>query len=351
MARSIDTKYATTPEEQVFGIDPFQAVANSTLNNIVSKDKSFGSSLTNLLGVAGDVATTAGIVSMVTTGKLDKDYIINKLGNTLKIDTSFLSNTQISNAGQLLKSVGLIDDSTANLLSGKDSSMSLIDIYTNVHNGYKTTVNNVDKILDNDVFDSFSNFTNALAAINPTAASMISTMGLSEELGLLNNIVSQTISLNIPGIIDTIINDITDDRTQKKVLASSIPDALVAGNVELIEIALDKLGSNSVLSMYPNIVKLLLANYKGYDSDINQSDTVKANKLLTLLNKISSNWYKYNRNGIWIIDLDVFSEANVLVRTILTSDMSTEYASAISLADQFKKNDVMTIAKKYYPHI
>ncbi len=351
MAKSVETKFSITPEEQIFGVDPFKAVSNTTLNNIVSKSGSFGGGVANLLGTAGGVAATAGIVNFVASGKLDKDYIVNKLGSTLKIDTTFISKTPIANAGKLLQSVGLIDDKTANLLSGKDSSMSLIDIYTTVHNGYKTTINNVDKLIKDDMFDSFTNFTNALISLNPNVANLMSTIGLGEELALLTDIVKQTVALEIPGLIDSIIKDIKDEKTQKAVLAKTLPNAVQGSNLDLINIALDNLGVNTVKGMYPTIIGDILRNYK------DSADTSKLPlsehevKLFELLNRIDKNWYQIQRNGVWVMNLDVFRGISEASKQILYHSTNDNIRSVAMIGHLYKPEQPLVIAKKYYPYI
>ncbi len=351
MAKSVETKFSTTPEEQIFGVDPFKAVSNTTLNNIVSKSGSFGGGITNLLGTAGDVAATAGIVSFVTSGKLDKDYIVNKLGSTLKIDTSFIAKTPIANAGKLLQSVGLIDDKTAHLLSGKDSSMSLVDIYTTVHNGYKTTVKAVDKLIKDDMFDSFTNFTNALTSLNPNVASLINTIGLGEELALLTDIVKQTVALQIPGLVDDIIKDIKDEKTQKAVLAKTFPNAVAGSNLDLINITLDTLGTNTVKGMYPNLISDILKNYKDPIDTAKKPLAEREDALLGLLNKIDEHWNKRYVNGVWLVNLDVFKGLSEAAKMIFHHSQNVEIRSVAMIGNFFKPEKPLVIAKKYYPYI
>lgn len=365
MAKSVETKFATTPEEKVFGVDPFKTVSNTTLNNIVSKSDSFGGGLANLLGVASDVATTAGIVSFVTTGKLDKNYIVDKLGSTLKIDTTFLAKTPIANAGKLLQSMGLVDAKTANLLTGKDSSMSLVDIYTTAHNGYKTTVKNVkqvgdgfeemgkdlEKFIKDDMFDSFTNFTAALGSINPEIANLVNTMGLGEELALLTNIVNQATALEIPGLIDLIVKDVKDEGTQKAVLAQTLPDAIEVCNTELLDVTIDILGADVVRGMYPTIVSDVLKGYKDSADTTLLPLSEKSVELFKILEKVDPNWAYTDVGGAQVVNLDVFKNISDASKQILFACDNEVYRSAAMIGGYFKPDDPLVIAKKYYPYI
>ena len=364
-SKSVETKFGTTPEEQIFGIDPFKAVSNTTLNNIVSKSDSFGGGIANLLGAAGDVASTAGVVSFITTGKLDKDYIVNKLGSTLKIDTTFLAKTPIANAGKLLKTMGLVDEKTANLLTGKDSSMSLVDIYTTAHNGYKTTVQNVKKVGDgfesmgkdfekfikDDMFDSFSNFANVISSLDPNIANLVNTMGLGEELAMLKSVVSQAVALEIPGLIDLIVKDVKDTNTQKAVLAQTLPDAIKVSNLELLELTIDMLGGDTLLGMYPTVIGDVLAGYKDSADTVELTLVEREAELLKILNSINKEWAYTYRNDIKTINLDVFKSLSEASKLILFSSTNVELRSAAMIGSSFKQESPMTLAKRYYPYI
>lgn len=365
MAKSVDTKFATTPEEQIFGIDPYKAVSNTTLNNIVSKSNSFGGDVLNLMGTVGDVASTAGVVSFITTGKLDKDYIVNKLGSTLKIDTSFIAKTPIANAGKLLKTMGLVDEKTANLLMGKDSSMSLVDIYTTAHNGYKTTVQNVKKVGDgfesmgkdfekfikDDMFDSFSNFTNVITSLDPNIANLVSTMGLGEELAMLKSVVKQATALEIPGLIDMIVKDVKDPATQKAVLAQTLPDAISASNIELLDTALELLGGDIVLGMYPTVITDVLAGYKDSSDTMALPLEDRAIELFKLLERINKDWLYVYRNDVKTINIDNFKNLSTAAKDILYACDDINIRSAAMIGGYFKPEAPLVLAKKYYPYI
>ncbi len=364
-SKSVETKFATTPEEQIFGIDPYKAVSNTTLNNIVSKSNSFGGDIANLLGTIGDVASTAGVVSFITTGKLDKDYIVNKLGSTLKIDTSFIAKTPIANAGKLLQTMGLVDEKTANLLMGKDSSMSLVDIYTTAHNGYKTTVKNVKKVGDgfeqmgddfekfikDDMFDSFSSFANVITSLDPNIANLIGTMGLSEELAILKNVVKQATTLEIPGLIDLIIKDVKDPKTQKAVLVQTLPDAVNASNTELLDSALDLLGGDMILGMYPTVVTDILMSYKD-SSDTNMLPlNERATELFKLLERINKDWLYTYRDDVKVVNIDNFKSLSSAAKDILYACDNVTIRSAAMIGGYFKPEAPLIVAKKYYPYI
>lgn len=365
MAKSVDTKYSTTPEEKIFGVDPFQAMSNTTLNSIVSKKNSFGVDVSHLLGHATNISLLAGAVSVIQTGKLDKKYIMDKLGSTLKLDTSFLANTKIASAGKLLQSMGLVDDKTANLLSGKDSSMSLVDIYTTAHNGYKTTVKNVKKVGDgfeqmgkdlekyvkDDLFDSFSNFTKAIGAINPEIANLVGAMGLGEELAMLRDVVQQTVALEIPGLVDLIINDIKDEKTQKVVLAQSIPMALDSSNVEVLTLALDIVGADTIRGMYPDIVSDILKGYRESADDVGMAIETTATNLFELLDKVDPKWAYTSMNGTWALNLDVFRDMSPAAKRVIINSDNVEYRSVAMIGGLYKPEKPLVIAKKYYPYI
>ena len=365
MARSVETKYATTPEQEIFGVDPFAVVSNNTLNNIVNKSSSFGGGVVNLLGTAGDVAATAGIIGFLNTGKLDKNYIVDKLGSTLKVDTSFLAKTPIANAGKLLQSMGLVDEKTANLLTGKDSSMSLVDIYTTVHNGYKATVKNIkqvgdgfeqmgkdfEKYIKDDLFDSFSSFTNANSALNPEIANMINTMGLGEELALLRNIVDQTVALEIPGLIDLIIKDIKDEKIQKAVLVQSIPNAVGTGNLELVLLALDIVSPNTIMGAYPTIIRDVLSSYKESADTINLDMSDRTDKLFEILHKLDPKWAYVQREGQWVINLDIFRSMSTAAKSIMYACPEDDVRTASLVGHLFKPEPPLVAAKKYYKYI
>lgn len=365
MAKSVETKFATTPEEQIFGVDPFKAMSNTTLNNIVGKSNSFGGGIANLLGAAGDVAATAGIVNFITTGKLDKNYIVDKLGSTLKIDTTFLAKTPIANAGKLLQSMGLVDAKTANLLTGKDSSMSLVDIYTTAHNGYKTTIKNVkqvgdgfenmgkdfEKFIKDDMFDNFTNFTAALNSVNPQVANFVNTLGLGEELALLRSVVNQATALEIPGLIDLIIDDVKDEGTQKAVLAQVLPDAVELCNTELLDVTIDILGAEVVRGMYPTIVSDILKGYKDSADTTLLSISEKGVELFKILEKVDPEWAYTYRSETKIVNLDIFKNMSEASKQILFACDNEVYRSAAMIGGYFKPDEPLVIAKKYYPYI
>lgn len=365
MAKSVATKFSTTPEEEIFGVDPFAAMANTTLNTIVGKSGSFGNGISNLMGAAGNIATAAGIVSFVSTGKLDKDYIVDKLGSTLKIDTTFLAKTPIANAGKLLQSMGLVDEKTANLLTGKDSSMSLVDIYTTAHNGYKTTVKNVKKVGDgfeqmgkdfekyikDDLFDSFSSFTNALNSINPEIANFVNTIGMGEELALLRDVVNQSVALEIPGLVDSIIRDIKDEDVQKAVLVQALPNAVDNGNLELMAVTLDLVSADTITGIYPEIVNDILKGYKDSTETINLTLAEKGDVLFGILDKIDPKWLYTVRNGTEVYNLDVFKTMSDSAKKITIHSNRDDVRTLAMIGHHFKPEAPLVVAKRYYPYL
>lgn len=359
MSRSVDTKYSTTPEDKVFGIDPFQAIASTTLNNIVSKSGGFGDGIKNLMGAAGGVATNAAFISFVSTGKLDKKYILDKLGSTLKMDTSFLANTPIANAGKLLQQAGLVDERTANLLTGKDSSMSLIDVYKTVHDGYRVTKQNIDNIgnniqnnfkaiINHEMFDSYSSFVKNLESLNPAIYNTLNTLGIGEEFLIMRDIVMTSANLGVGYLIEDLLKDIKDEKIKHAVIASTLPELANSFNMDLVVNALDILGGAEVKSIYPNITKDVMANFVENSEDLGLPLTERAAKLETLLARIDINWMYLDKTNI--IDMSLFTGMSRTSKELLIYSTNIDVQNFTVLNDCVRNDDYNIVAKRYYKH-
>lgn len=363
MAKSLDTKYQTVPTEAVFSVDPFKAMSNTTLNAIYgggSESGGIGKGLGNLIGATGGTAINSALMEFVNTGKVSKEQVLGKLKDTLKIDTGFLTNSPIAKAGDYLKNMGLIDDKTANFLSGKDSSMSITDVIKNTKNTYNMVKSNGEKVVDgfkqigNDIkdaftYDSVSDFLNTLNSVMPGIAEGLQLQGMGEEIFLISDIVKTAVHLNVGPLIDSLVDEIKDDKVKKAVIVSNISSGVYSSNVDFLNKALEILGPGAVKAASPTIVSDLLSSYKPTNKDLPLQE--QTNELLNLLSRIDNNWDKINRDGELVYNIDAFNKVSPYVRSLFLVSDNIYYKSLAMTANKYPIVKPMDIAKKYYPYI
>lgn len=233
----------------------------------------------------------------------------------------------IDNGKDALK--GIVSDATKNILS--DDVRVIID-----------GIENIRKTGD---LNSAAGVMNVLGQItgNPAFAS-VDIVG--DKLGALGAIATNIAVLRIPELIDTVLDQIENEKEKKQYLIDNLDAFVVASDFYSINKTIDSAGSAAVLAKMPNIVVRILMFYRlpnGQDSPT----VAAANQLNDLLNRLDSSWLEYRRNGVSISNLEPFGSANPLAVNVLK--LIPAYLVQTTICKNYLTRDLVDLGRQYYP--
>lgn len=160
---------------------------------------------------------------------------------------------------------------------------------------------------------------------------------------LLGNALDWASYFNIPNIVDDVMGAIKDKKDKKKFALANAANACRGGNLDIIEKIMDITGAGAFLARCPNAVMLILMNFK----EPTGVTPARAQKLIDILNRLDGNWLRYNRNGVWISNLDPLTYASK--DSYKAISIVGSYSVELMIAKSYPSTNLPGLAKRNYP--
>lgn len=326
-----NTLFHSGPDDDLLTVDAYQISDNSPKNNFFEPFN----------------VTSANLIGEVRNNPAALDEIKNVLVNT---------RTNTLNKGEVLSQLGT-------QLSGikpqlKTLTGSLTDTLVNAYN--------TDPALTNGVSDVSVKLGGAVQTFSGvTANEMRGLLSLAEtqlagdaeielvDLTLQSLVTSSLLTdLTNKGLVDiatSVIDGIGNPEVSKRSLMDSLGGFVDKGMLPLVDLVIDRVGANTVLSERPTLVSDILKGYR-LPTNLGPSQYLtEETRLLNLLNKIDPQWSVLKRNIEWVSDLTPFVLASKDAITLFTH--GSRYKTEALIAKDYGVKNQKQLVRSFYPRI
>lgn len=256
---------------------------------------------------------------------LNRDELKRRIGSVLKNEADVLSE-------------GVKDALIANLAkaTGTDPSTLVVAI------GQARTIIKTGKPKDAQEF---------MALLGTIAGSdaLIEVLDLSAEMAILDYAMSRAVDLGIPDAIDIILSSIKDNSLAREMVLRNLRQAAIRSDMKTLQKGIDYVGGAGVLYRVPDIIRLILINYR-VDEPKENWDIPKRHKELTyILNSIDPFWRVTNRGKDEVSSLSNFVGISTDARVILNHD--DDYFIQTTLGQTYSFQSKQEIVNLYHNNL
>lgn len=173
-------------------------------------------------------------------------------------------------------------------------------------------------------------------------------LDMESTFAVLGKIMQKVSELGIPEAIDMILDKLADDKERRRLLLENLRAAVMASDLYTINKAIDYVGSAGVLTRVPDIVDLLFMFYR-YPPGSSVATTALRDQLINTLARIDVHWYQYERNGVWISNLQPFTYASESALALMA--LSPTHLVPSRIAKSYYKTSLIDLARERHPNI
>lgn len=191
----------------------------------------------------------------------------------------------------------------------------------------KVIIDGVEKTLNGADLKTVTGISEVVGGLTGNA-DLIKILNLGPSLSIVNGFIGEAMRLELPGAVDVLINAIDDKESKRKLQLYATRQAADNGDLDFIEQQIDgSVGSGAILALTPDIVSVILHNYRlGGESPTHGH----AQKLLRVLNKLDGSWMSYKRGRDNIDNLSYLTDASEDAIRVLLKEPTTYIAALIS---------------------
>lgn len=176
---------------------------------------------------------------------------------------------------------------------------------------------------------------------------LASLLDLGSEFSVIKALVLSAIAIGIPAIVDAALDHMKDEKKKKELLLTSLRQAAIASDLTTINKALDYVGADGVIARCPDIVTLILTNYKWSAKTTANDYSSLSSTLINTLNRIDARWHTTTRNGVDVSNLAPFTTASSNALTLLK--LNSSLVIPCSIAPSYPKRALVASIKAKYP--
>ena len=325
MTKLANTIFESGAKDQLITTDVYKAstgIKNSTsssVNGIIDK-ASKGLSVNKLSSLSVNNIVAKGSNSINATDMTNR-LIATAGGNRHAFD-SLTSGLKSAALTELTRSMGL---STTNV---------------------KAIVGETETLIDSGNLKTATGITSLINTITGNSK-LASLFDVGSEFALIKTVVLAAIAIGIPLIVDAALDHIKDEKKKKELLLSSLRQAAIASDLDTINKAISYVGATGVLARVPEIVTLILTNYRWKTGTEASAYSTLSTNLINTLNAINPNWHLTERNNVTVSYLKPFTTASVNAITLLS--MNNTYTIPCMIASKYLSIKLVGNIKAKYP--
>lgn len=325
------TTYETSPDKKLAAVDVYTATVDSTPINNETKLPTTSNNIS-------DIGYTPNSLSKLytETSKAFKDptktldQALSILGGVVKNPREFAKSLTNDILADTLRSVGYkgTSDDLVNMLKQTPSSTNILDILGNSDADLKVIIGDVEKMVaskDLGTVNGIASLVNELSGND----NLIKVLNISPKISVVKSFMNEAMKLRLPEVVDLLIDTIDSEDDKRELKLRSTLNAAYNSDVSFINNQINdpNIGPGAIGGMYPTIVSVFLSNYVL----VNAVPTAEqAAILITMLDKIDSNWLSYDRDGHSIHNLSDLSTASEDAIAILLKDERTFLPATLS---------------------
>lgn len=326
-AKLADTIFKSGPKDELLAVDVFGISDSNVLNSITGKLTGFATDALESFRKNGGITNLTSLIKDAASGKLSlnadalKDRVISAMGGTSNI----------------LRSVS--DGLQKTLTQG-------FGISPEVYSQIEATVSGVATSFNTGNIKDAQGIFNLVNQITGQKE-LAQFMDVGAEANMLSGLFREAITLGVPGCVDALVQNAKSDTAADYALRANIQVAVGMADLNTTNLMVDTLGLNRVIADVPNAAALLLSSYRIPAGVSYEGLDAELTRLLSTLDKLQPGWGSYNRNGVAVSDLSLYTFASPDARKLLDRD-PTHRLNAV-VASQYQPINMLQQAKKMYP--
>lgn len=271
------------------------------------------------------ISTLSGIVSKGANSFTQADLtsrLVSSIGGNKNAFESLTSDLKANALSELTSAVG-IDAKNVSMLIGET----------------KTIINSGD-------LKTATGISNLLTSItgNSTLAKLFD---FGSEFAILKAVVIAAVAIGVPLIVDAVLDHIKDEKQKKQLLLDTLRQAAIASDLSTVNKAIDYVGAEGVLSRVPDIIEVIITNFKWGSTVTSEQYLELSNTLINTLNRINPSWDVTKRNGVSISYLKPFAQASENAKTLFK--LHDKYLTPILIAGNYPAVSLPGSIKAKYP--
>lgn len=345
------TVFKTGPDDKLITTDVYSESPSTAQLTQISDNSA---SITNEIAKAGQwLGSSDGVLSVIkslTVGsggkvKLDAKALSKRLIEASGGNNSPFNDIVVSTKNRLLGALGLPENTISNDLSKNAVNLSGQDLRKQLTNQilFKNATTLIDAATNIESTKDVVKLLNSVVTDGEIATFFDS----ASKFAILGDVLTQASRLGIPDVIDSVLDNLADDKQKQKLLVDNLYMFVQQGDLDNIQKVLDECGRSKLLARMPNIVNQILKMYR-FGNKVTVADYPSlTTKLVNLLNGLNPNWTQYNRAGDVIGNLEPFTEASPDSLTLLKN--TNTYRLAAMIGPTYRSINVMDELKRQYP--
>lgn len=377
MSNISPTSFDTGPKEDAVVTDVYDKVDTSKpLNRITAEVKNTALTIQDdISSVARDAVDSVTdafktitdpkeIVKAVKAGKLDKSLlngiptskeeamgILKGISDRALGSIVSLENLKGEFLTDILASIGFKNNAKelANGILGLPGSTSPIEALANTDPKLKIIFNAVETVKNTGDKESAAGIASMINAITGNSE-LAKVLDIESQFAVMNTVMAKSYEYNIPGLADTFMNKATTDVEKRKLAIMFGQKAFPNANFDTMNTVLNAVEKQSIPALFPKAVPQVLKGYKFLPAQQGSNHTQLmdlANAFIEMLERIDTHWYQYERNGVWITNLEVYKDASEDAVTVLS--MIDIHRLNLIVAKLFQTEDMIVATKKLLP--
>lgn len=170
---------------------------------------------------------------------------------------------------------------------------------------------------------------------------------IEAESAILAGIVGTLASYGVPDLIDYVIEEAQSEAARRNAWQYYSTEAVYGSDLAGINKVIDKIGLVAFLEANPDAINMILSQFFFGTKDTVDTWPVKRVELINTLVRINPQWSMYNRNGVYIPNLEPFQIASDNAKSLFyLAEPERKYSLA---SINFPKKPPGTIIQEMYP--
>ena len=273
---------------------------------------------------------------------------LDKIGSVVKNPKDFTDNLTKGILTDTLKSVGYKGNGAdiASLIKNGPNSSNLLDMLGNSNPNVKVIVGDVEKIISSKDLGSVTGIASLISELTGNA-NLIKILNISPKLAVVKSFIDQAMKLRLPEVIDLLMDTMDSEEDLRQLKLHSCLNAAMNSDIGFILKQLNDrdIGRGAIVSLYPNLVSIILENYRLDHMVVTPNDV---SVLIQVLSRLDPKWLVYNRNGTEIDDISKLAKASDDALRVLKKNNAT-YVPAL-LARSTEGTDMVTTTLNMRPY-
>ena len=336
-----NTTFETTPGAKIAVVDVYAGtVPIAPTNSEVTVPGALKALGLDKISSKGTTELFSSVTKVWQDNSKSLSDVFKEIKNVTKDSKAFKENLTNAVLGDVLASVGYKGSGSdiAKIIKGGANTTSILNVIGNIDPGLKTVVGDVEKIIGSNDLDTATGVANMIGQLSGNA-DLLKILNISPKMSVVKGVIDVAMKLGLGHAADKLIDSMETREEQRQLRLFSCINAAMGSDLDFLTRVMDdeKIGIGAILALYPDILEVLFMNYKAPTLPMTRA---QCDKLMNITERFDKKWMTYNRNGIEIPSLRMFTSASddaiktlmfhpdarvpaMLSRTTVSTDMVT----------------------------